>query len=510
VLARHGIEGLNFAFVGGVEHYHTSKDSLDTLDLRSVQAQGAAALATLRQLTQLETEAARGEAVFFDLLASVLVHVPAALMLPLALAAALAFAVSLRRALRQSAGYARGLGRGVAALLAAWLLPVLAAAVIGWVLEALGALPFPIIANPEPLVIGLLLLCGGSGALALRVMRSSQPPLALWDATWSCWLVIGLLLSVALPEAAYVGVFPALIAALARLSMRVDGCTTRDGLLMLASATAAAVLWLPLLSLLPAVLGFSAPALLALAFAMGLSPFIPLLAPLLQARRVYVGLLACGVAVGLSQLAWPPYSDAVPQRVSLVLEVDPQGQAHWLAEGWSGPLPESLLEAADFGPRPTHPHPWPGHAQYLMYRASARTPSSSPRLPSSLDRVGPRSLRLELFVPEEIWALGVKLPPEAQVEQARWRGERFKPAANSAGWHFLMVPAQDRSLSVELDFDGAPPSQLQVVEIRRGLPEDGQRLVAARGEAAVPSHFGDLTMTHVTVDAKQQDPESAP
>jgi hypothetical protein len=113
-------------------------------------------------------------------------------------------------------------------------------------------------------------------------------------------------------------------------------------------------------------------------------------------------------------------------------------------------------------------------------------------------------------VPEEIWALGVKLPPEAQVEQARWRGERFKPAANSAGWHFLMVPAQDRSLSVELDFDGAPPSQLQVVEIRRGLPEDGQRLVAARGEAAVPSHFGDLTMTHVTVDAKQQDPESAP
>jgi hypothetical protein len=509
VLARHGIEGLNFAFVGGVEHYHTSQDSLATLDLRSVQAQGAAALATLRELTQHETEAPRSEAVFFDLLSGVLVHVPAALMLPLAFVAALAFGVSLRRALRQNTGYARGLGRGVAALLAAWLLPAFVAGLIGWVLEALGALPFPIIATPEPLVLGLILLAGGSGALALRLMRSSGQSLALWDATWSCWLVIGLLLSVALPAAAYVAVFPALIAALARLSMRADRRTTRDSLLMLASASAAAVLWLPLLSLLPAVLGFSAPALLALAFGMGLSPFIPLLAPLLEGRRAYVGLLACGVGVGLSQLAWPPYSDAVPQRVSLVLEVDPQGQAHWLAEGWSGPLPERLQRAADFGPRPTQPHPWPGHAQYLMYRASAAAPPS-PRLPTRLDRVGPSSLSLELVVPEEIWALGVKLPPEAKVEQARWRGERFKPAANSAGWHILMVPAQDRSLSVELDFDGAPPSQLEVVEIRRGLPEDGQRLMAARGEIAVASHFGDLTVTRVMVDAKQHDPESAP
>ncbi len=509
VLARHGIQGLNFAFVGGVEHYHTSKDSLATLDLRSVQAQGAAALATLRELTEQKSEAPRGEAVFFDLLAGVLVHVPAALMLPLAFVAALAFGVSLRRALRQSTGYARGLGRGVAALLAAWVLPALVAGLIGWVLEALGALPFPIIATPEPLVLSLVLLCCGGGALALRVMRSSKQPLALWDATWSCWLVIGLLLSVALPAAAYVAVFPALIAALARLSMQADRCTPRDSLLMLASASAAAVLWLPLLSLLPAVLGFSSPALLALAVGMGLSPFIPLLAALLEGRRVYVGLLAGGVGVGLSQLAWPPYSDAVPQRVSLVLEVDPQGQAHWLAEGWSGPLPESLHEAGDFAPRATHPHPWPGHAQHLMYRASAGAPAS-PHVPSRLDLIGPSSLRLQLLVPEEIWALGVKLPPEAKVTQARWRGERFKPAAGSAGWHFLMVPAQDRSLSVELDFGSAAPSQLEVVEIRRGLPEDGQRLMAARGEAAVASHFGDLTVTRVKVDAQRHDPESAP
>jgi hypothetical protein len=312
-------------------------------------------------------------------------------------------------------------------------------------------------------------------------------------------------LAVALPAAAYVVVFPALVAGLARLWMHTDRCTTRGALLMLASATAAGLLWLPLLSLLPAVLAFSSPPLLALSFGVGLSPFFPLLAPLLEGRRVYLGLLACGVGFGLSQIAWAPYSDAVPQRLSLVLEVEPQGQAHWLAEGWSGPLPESLRTAAEFDARATRPHPWPGHAQHLMYRANAGAPPWPP-LPSRLDQLGPSSLRLQLFVPDEIWALGVKLPPEAEVQQARWRGEPFKPAAGAAGWHFLIVPDRDRSLSVELDFDGAAPSQLELVEIRRGLPEAGQRFMAARGEAAVPSHFGDLTVTRVTVDAKTLDP----
>jgi len=279
---------------------------------------------------------------------------------------------------------------------------------------------------------------------------------------------------------------------------------------MLASASIAALLWLPLVSLLPTVIGFSSPALLALSFGVGLSPFVPLFAPLLEGRRrVDLGLLSIGAAVGLSQLAWPPYSEAVPQRLSLVLEVDPQGQAHWLADAWAGPLPQPVRAAADFGLLPTRPHPWPGLAPGLMYRASAPAPDW-PHLPSRLEQVGPSSLRLELFAPEDTWALGVKLPPEAEVQRALWRGEPFKPGPDSAGWHFLMVPDRDRSLSVELEFDGTPPSQLEVVEIRRGLPQDGQRLAAARGEAAVASHFGDLTLTRVMADAKKGNPESAP
>jgi len=274
--------------------------------------------------------------------------------------------------------------------------------------------------------------------------------------------------------------------------MRLGRGAWLEALCALGSATAAGLLWFPPLSLLYATLGFTSPSLLAVAFSVGLSPFTPAFAPLLGGRRLPIALSAMGVAVGLSQLAWPTYSAEVPQRLALVLEVDAAGEAYWLADA-NGPLPSTLVAAAKFSSRPARPHPWPGYGQTWMFTAPADVKLGG-SAPAVLRTLGPSSLRLELELPESSWGLGVRVPSSAKLSYASWRGKRLLPHVAQTERRFALVPGNDRFIAVDLEFDGAAPYALELVELQRGLPDAGHALELARGAAAVTSGMGDLTV----------------
>jgi len=88
-----GLRGLNFAFIGGPEHYHQPTDDVAHLSLRTLQQEGCIALGLARHFGNLDLAALQGsDAVYFDLLGRVLVHYPSAWAIPLALLAAALFA----------------------------------------------------------------------------------------------------------------------------------------------------------------------------------------------------------------------------------------------------------------------------------------------------------------------------------------------------------------------------------------------------------------------------------
>jgi hypothetical protein len=497
VLSERGAQGLNFAFVGGISDYHTPRDNLERLDWRSVQQQGAAALATVRAIAEDGVERPGQEAVFFDLLGVFVLRLSTRWMAPIAALSSLLLALALRRESRLRPGYARELLRAVLLMSSAWLVPTLAAGGLGWVIQWTGALPFPIVAMPWPLVLGSWLLATGGQAWALSRARSESQRLALWDATWCCWMGLGVLAVGVVPQASYLSLLPALMGAGTRAWLGPAPFRTRGALLMLVCATAAALLWLPLLSLLEPSIGLASPSALALAFGIGLSPFTPLLGPLLAGRGRAWALLASGAVLALSQSLWPAYSSRVPQRLCLVYDVDPHGQAHWLADAELGPLPSRLRASADFSPRPSLQHPWPGYGQGSMYAATA------PALPAGnfqyqLTRTGPSSLRLTLQASRELWALGVVVHGPVRLEQVSWREQRFAPRRSGDEQRFVIIPGSERAVSLELELDGAP-SELEVSEIVRGLPPSGEVLRSARGPAAVESGFGDLTVLRHSV-----------
>ncbi len=498
VFKNHGWQGLNFAFVGGVEHYHTPLDTAERLDWRSVQQQGDAALATLRQIAAHGIQRPGTEAIYFDVLGRFLVRVPAPLGLVIVPLPLLGFAYAIIRALRRDRAAAGPFLRALLSVVLALAVPLVSAALLGGLLAVLGALPFLIVAQPAPLLIGLVGLTLAGQSAAWQILDARRHTLLLFDVLWIVWALVGLWLAVSLPPASYVTCVPALGAALGRIWMGRAPTSARTGYLMLASAWLAALLWLPPLSLLPGTIGVGSPWLLGGVFAFGLSPLLPLLGPLLAGRKTFLALLAGSIAIGASQLAWAPYSPDVPRWLPLVFEQEAGGRAHFLADT-AAPLPSELLGAADFSPRPARPHPWPGFGPAAMYAANA------PPLPDAavfsvqpvLTRTAANTLQLEATLPPDAWALGVLLPPEVRLTSAVWRG-RSVPQLGERGTHrLLFVPVSPRELSIELGFASGVPQKLELLAIGLGLPAHVEALAGARGAAAVTSGFGDLTVVRM-------------
>jgi hypothetical protein len=77
-----GFAGLEFAFINGINHYHTSADTVAEVDGRSLQHHGASGLALTRHLADANLENVRAsDAVYFDLFSSTLISYPAGLAL---------------------------------------------------------------------------------------------------------------------------------------------------------------------------------------------------------------------------------------------------------------------------------------------------------------------------------------------------------------------------------------------------------------------------------------------
>jgi Peptidase family M28 len=81
-----GIPAFNFAYLGGLEDYHSSTDDLHTVDVRSIQHDGSYALALASHFGNLElNQRPRGKAVFFEVLGRGLVSYSERFVWPIAL-----------------------------------------------------------------------------------------------------------------------------------------------------------------------------------------------------------------------------------------------------------------------------------------------------------------------------------------------------------------------------------------------------------------------------------------
>jgi len=130
-----GFAGLEFAFINGINHYHTANDTVAEVDRRSLQHQGANGLALTSQLANENLENVRaGDAIYFDLFSSAVVAYPARLALLFTAVIVLLFLAVITLGLRKGHLMIGGVAAGSVAILLSMFGAFVVVILIHWVI----------------------------------------------------------------------------------------------------------------------------------------------------------------------------------------------------------------------------------------------------------------------------------------------------------------------------------------------------------------------------------------
>ncbi|HXT51817.1 MAG TPA: M28 family peptidase [Thermoanaerobaculia bacterium] len=494
VFKRHGMAGVNFAFVGGPLRYHTRRDDLDHLDLGSLQHHGDHALAMVRSLAGPESSWRRvGEAVFFDVLTLFVVRWPQPWTLPLALLGAVMVIVAVWLRRRRDGG-----GGGAAWGAAAALGAIVVAAALGWLLrwslKALGALPYQWVAHSWPLTLAFWAAAFAAVGLVVWLAGDRVGPRGAWAATWIGWSLLAVAAAALAPGVSYPLVVPVLVAGVAGLGATL--ARAGNGWSWLPPLVAAAVVIFPMAWMLYDGMGDGALPGVTILIALVLTAALPAFAA--AARRQRLLLAAAGgaaVLVGaVAALALPKFTADSPQPLSLVLYLDAdRGESRWVAGSTAIPLPPSLAALRAM----RGPYPWAPELE--AWTASApRFDAPPPEV--TIEAVTPSAnemhVRVRLRSLRGAPIAGVYAPSD-RLTWARLGGEEvpLSPEARRGEWATVenVTLGTDGAL-IELLFTGTDPVEIHAYDVQPGLPDKNAPLLRARPEWAVPLGRGDRSI----------------
>jgi hypothetical protein len=259
VFKQAGLPGLNFAFIEGSSRYHTPLDNIENLDERSLQHHGSYGLALSRHFGGLDMRHPRErDAVYFDILGSVLIRYSTAWVIPVVLLVALSYAGLLALGLKRKQLTFKGLGAGFlltlasaagAGLLVTAVWRLVRAAHPGYELFILGD-PY----NSQFYVMSFVALAGAVSVLFFVWFRKkfSAVNLTLGGLLW--WAILMVLTGLYLPGVSYLFTWPLLFTLVAVgvnlvLSPRPDVNVNQHLVLYLLCALPGIILGVPLVKL---------------------------------------------------------------------------------------------------------------------------------------------------------------------------------------------------------------------------------------------------------------------
>ncbi|MEQ8763301.1 MAG: M28 family peptidase [Planctomycetota bacterium] len=509
VFRRAGLTGYNLAFIGGVEDYHASTDTLENLDPGSLQHLGDQALALVRATADAPDEEASGEATWFDVGSRFLFvwDVERDLWI---LGGGLVLLVLILLALIVKRGATFG---SVIAGIATTLLLLLAGFLAGQALEwALRWMAAP--SSPEEAILPRSPWAPWTVGFAVAVLLTMSlgrrvSPWGLWLGTWLTWLAGGAALHFTLAPGAYPLLVPAGIAAFIGL-FGFGWAKPHSGLLLAIAAAlpagAAAVLWMPLLQGVFEGLGTDMLWIHVLLASLLATPLIPAIAASGWISRVFLGgavTIAAATCVAITVLG-PTFSNQHPPRIGLGYDANlDSGTGRWLVVLTQGQLPDRLRNVGPFEGEGGRPYPWSPPSQRAWQAFAQVEDFAGPELeilkrtPSEgrLEvRARVRSLRgashLEIYAPPSSPIQSVRV-----VDAGGLSGPAlpppFIPVSQWQRFRLFALPPEGAEL--EIVFASTEPEPLHLLDRTAGLPEAGQLLIEERDRSSEPSRWGDGT-----------------
>lgn len=452
-----GRPAMNFAFIDGVERYHTAHDDVVHLDPRSLQHHGNQSLALARAYaTEPLPRVATDDAVFFDFPFAGLIVYRESSALPICMLAIGLVLVALwrthARQPRWGVHAAVAIGGGAAVTTVGALVAVAASRAVAAVHGAMGWEGAPEWRPVYMAAVAALVFASTMGAWGLVRRRASLHGAAAGALV--LWSALALLVTMMAPGASYVLVWPLAAAAIARIIVLTSESLLANAAAQLAGTAIVMAMLVPLVYLLGVALGLALPGALASALLTVLGAWLVAahLESLAGSRRWL--LPAAGLATSLllfvAGAATVRADAAHPTRRSVVREIDVDTGG--IAEP---PLARVTADSSSGGRRYLALRIWgPGRTLALRMQSHARV------LGASIDGRG--------------------------IDTTRYR-------RRSDGWDMTYVAPPDSGFLVSLAVPGGAPLDLLLTARVAGVPSPDSAAVRSRTGAAVASGAGDAT-----------------
>ncbi len=505
VFKRAGLQGMNFAFVGGFQNYHSRLDTAQNLDHGTIQHMGSYALVLTRRFGNIDLQNARQpDRIYFNWLGSRLVHYqhPTIAMLHLVVFALFlaSFVIASRRGMITIGRSAAGLGGFILLLLV-----TIGATGAGWWLlaRALGDNPQIGDAPGNQLILGGLLLL----ATALAVLLEG------WLAARLGWLnvatgnvmgvfALSLAAAIKVSGASYILQWP-LVFALAGILLALFTRNRNLALFWcLLGAIPAVLLFAPLMVQLLTLLSLNSISVVVVAavFAILLAVISPLLSQLaLAPRRTFQLMLAASMCLLVMGYVGSAPSTAHPHPDTIFYAEDAGAKkAAWASYDQKPDSFTSQFLGKNFH-RGQEPGFTIGSDAVVLSNAVSPLGLEAPSAQVTGDVVvgDGRMLRLHLASPRHANGIAIRFPSTVKIASLKWNGREF-PIVNDrdtvSSWllRYLAVPAQ--GVDLELHLASRAPVQCWIGDRSFGLPQVPGQVFAPRPEIDMAWYGSDVTV----------------
>ena len=508
------LPGLNFAFIEEPLRYHTETDNIGNLDERSLQHQGSYAVALARHFGNVKLDqAGGGNAIYFDLLGTVLLHYPTGWVLPLSIVILILFIAVVVLGLKRRALTVTGV---VAGFLLFLLNLVVASAVVYLIWQLIVTIQIRMgrsladdYYRDKLYFVGFVLLAVAVTAALYNLYRRKVRTESLFVGALLCWVILLLLSSVYLPGGSYLLAWPLLFTLLG-----LAYAFTKEGkrlsllylIVLFLCAVPAITLLVPIIYTTLVALGLSEVVLVMPLVILLCGLLIPHFALASSTRKWWLpggALLVSGFFIAAAAFN-SGFSRQYPKSDHLfyVLNAD-TGKAVWASaddatDEWTAQFFPSNTEKTSL-------------KEYLPLSVNNYRMNTAPVVPlspadmrvtSDSMQGDVRVLRMRVNTSHE--GISIALPRESNMEvvAAEVNGSRIESngakGRSQSSWALQFWAPPKEGFDLVLEVKGAGPLPLKVIHQSYGLPEIPGTTVRPRPDYIIPSTFPNSNLSLVT------------
>lgn len=490
IFLQDGKQGMNFAYGENWTAYHTTQDSIEDLDPRSLQHHGANVLSLAKHFASLDlTSRAAENAVFFSVLRLGIVQYPQSWALPMAIGAALVYLALLAAGLRAKRFSMKGIGLGLVAFLcaagASALVGFLAVAVLNWAKGGELQVGMGGTYNAHFYELGLLAVYLAIAGPIYTVFQRKTSPANLSISALFFWLLLTVVSTVVLPGASYMFLWPL---AAGMLALGVYAFTRRPGALMVR-----------LVLLLPIVVGLILAGtvlyLLQLMFGVGILAaggfltvlILALIFPyldfaLLSRPRAWAAVPAALGGLILAATALLTQTHADQPRLNFIfysLDAD-QGKAGWVAQAH---MPDTTLKSlftqtphqgylSEYFPTTATDQVWVQDAPVI------NSPAPEMQIVQDTTNGSQRTLRLNIRSSRAAYGIMAEVEAQNAIIDAALYHQRYSREAPRSSIFFKVISPAQEGVEIALTLKPGIPVTIRLADISPGLPLNADQQAA--------------------------------